>query len=215
MKRCPQCEFIYEDDQSLCDMDGEDLVYDPRPLSLLASVAIERPGTPAKSRWRSLVLLAVAGGVLAAVLWVDYYNFTHPIAQRQVSSKAEMYQPKSETQNSRLEPSTPQPAPDSLSTSPSKTRNSKLPTTGVGIPSPSPSQTPRMKAATSASPVVKLASARSPSTSPRPPAPKREKEKPKPASASQKPVNASQNRESRIGSFLKKTGQILKKPFKL
>ncbi len=28
MKRCPQCEFIYEDDQSLCDMDGVLLVFD-------------------------------------------------------------------------------------------------------------------------------------------------------------------------------------------
>ena len=32
MKRCPQCEFIYEDDQSLCDMDGVLLVFDSRTL---------------------------------------------------------------------------------------------------------------------------------------------------------------------------------------
>ena len=32
MKRCPQCEFIYEDDQSLCDMDGVLLVFDSRKL---------------------------------------------------------------------------------------------------------------------------------------------------------------------------------------
>ena len=32
MKRCPQCEFIYEDDQSLCDMDGVLLVLDSRTL---------------------------------------------------------------------------------------------------------------------------------------------------------------------------------------
>lgn len=32
MKRCPQCEFIYEDDQNCCDMDGIDLVFDhPTP----------------------------------------------------------------------------------------------------------------------------------------------------------------------------------------
>ena len=32
MKRCPKCEFIYEDDQSLCDMDGVLLVLDARKL---------------------------------------------------------------------------------------------------------------------------------------------------------------------------------------
>src|SRR2546423_6633728 len=29
MKLCSQCEFIYEDDQELCDMDGAQLVYEP------------------------------------------------------------------------------------------------------------------------------------------------------------------------------------------
>jgi hypothetical protein len=215
MKRCPQCEFIYEDDQSLCDMDGEELSYDPRPLSLLANAAIGPPDPPAKSRWRSLVLLAIAAGVLAAVLRVDYYNFTHPTAPRLVSSKAEMPAPKSETQNSILETSPPQPAPTPLSASSTKTRNSKLATSETDTRSPSPSPTPRMKAATRASPIVKLAPARSVSTGPRPSIPKREAAKPKPASASQKPVNASQKKESRISSLLKKTGQILKRPFKL
>ena len=32
MKLCPQCQFIYEDDQNLCDMDGNALVYDNRPV---------------------------------------------------------------------------------------------------------------------------------------------------------------------------------------
>jgi hypothetical protein len=31
MKLCPQCEFIYEDDQRLCDMDGRELIHDPSP----------------------------------------------------------------------------------------------------------------------------------------------------------------------------------------
>src|SRR6185503_10189002 len=29
MKLCSQCEFIYEDDQERCDMDGAELVYEP------------------------------------------------------------------------------------------------------------------------------------------------------------------------------------------
>lgn len=38
MKLCPQCEFIYEDDQTFCDMDGKELVYDPSPLAFAAAV---------------------------------------------------------------------------------------------------------------------------------------------------------------------------------
>jgi hypothetical protein len=30
MKLCPHCEFIYEDDQKFCDMDGQELVHDPK-----------------------------------------------------------------------------------------------------------------------------------------------------------------------------------------
>ena len=40
MKLCPQCEFIYEDDQTLCDMDGRELVYDA------SAVGCEQPVVP-------------------------------------------------------------------------------------------------------------------------------------------------------------------------
>ena len=31
MKLCPQCAFIYEDDQRVCDMDGKALINAPAP----------------------------------------------------------------------------------------------------------------------------------------------------------------------------------------
>jgi len=62
MKRCPQCEFIYEDDQNSCDMDGVALVFDqPSQPSV----------TPAKkhSKRRSLLsILAVVLGVLVLAI---------------------------------------------------------------------------------------------------------------------------------------------------
>jgi cytoskeletal protein RodZ len=62
MKRCPQCEFIYEDDQNSCDMDGVALVFD-QPSQPSA--------TPAKkhSKRRSLLsILAVVLGVLVLAI---------------------------------------------------------------------------------------------------------------------------------------------------
>lgn len=40
MKQCPQCEFLYEDDQSVCDMDGKELVYDGDPPSFQITPAL-------------------------------------------------------------------------------------------------------------------------------------------------------------------------------
>jgi hypothetical protein len=63
MKRCPQCEFIYEDDQSRCDMDGIDLVFDhPTP-----STTSQKPVTQGKrnsSRRSLLSVLAVVFGIV-------------------------------------------------------------------------------------------------------------------------------------------------------
>jgi hypothetical protein len=39
MKLCPQCEFIYEDDQRFCDMDGQELVHDPKPRAFTDNTA--------------------------------------------------------------------------------------------------------------------------------------------------------------------------------
>ena len=64
MKRCPQCEFIYEDEQNTCDMDGTILAFD-------ASVAAAN--APSRSRLRSFALPAVIGTMLASLLIVAFY----------------------------------------------------------------------------------------------------------------------------------------------
>ena len=45
MKRCPQCDFVYEDDQSFCDMDGSELFHAAQtlPLPPLERVMPETP----------------------------------------------------------------------------------------------------------------------------------------------------------------------------
>lgn len=73
MKLCPQCQFIYEDDQNLCDMDGKALVYDNRPGFLpdtLPAVTGRRP-TNAQLRFRGVP--ALAAFVFPALLCLAYY----------------------------------------------------------------------------------------------------------------------------------------------
>lgn len=68
MKRCPQCEFIYEDDQLCCDMDGFNLVFEqPAPAAIPEKPAASKVST---SRRALLAICAVVLGVL--VLAIGY-----------------------------------------------------------------------------------------------------------------------------------------------
>ena len=65
MKRCPQCEFIYEDDQSRCDMDGIDLVFDnPTP-----SLTSPQPAPRAKRNISRRSVLSICGVVLGVLVF--------------------------------------------------------------------------------------------------------------------------------------------------
>ena len=75
MKRCPQCEFIYEDDQSLCDMDGVLLVFDGRNLPNSHALAPVLAPTP-KAQKRNRAVPAFASLILALVLGMVYYVST-------------------------------------------------------------------------------------------------------------------------------------------
>ena len=54
MKRCPQCEFIYEDDQSHCDMDGTRLNHDTHALPKLQALTTTSEADKSKARGRSV-----------------------------------------------------------------------------------------------------------------------------------------------------------------
>ena len=77
MKRCPKCEFIYEDDQSLCDMDGVLLVLDTRTLPHLHALqTVPAKTTPKRNR----AVPAFATLILALVLGMVYYVSTQRTA---------------------------------------------------------------------------------------------------------------------------------------
>ena len=73
MKRCPQCEFIYEDDQSHCDMDGTRLNHEAHALPKLQALTTTSQADKSKARGRSVVSLAtlVLVGVMAMVYYVS------------------------------------------------------------------------------------------------------------------------------------------------
>jgi hypothetical protein len=181
MKRCSECDFIYEDDQNLCDMDGNQLVYEPTLHSLPVNATTTRP---AKSRTRRLVFGIAAAVLVGALLSVGYSGLTREYAP----------------QTTKAPPTNVIRAPQSP-----PIQSPVTPTTPTASPTPSPSQSPRLEKTrakpAAGSPFVKSAP-RFDST-----APGRETVRSESAKANHK-------KDSGIGAFFKKTGKILKKPFK-
>ena len=169
MKRCPQCEFIYEDDQSLCDMDGVLLVLDDRNLPNLHALA-PLPAKRAKAQpKRNRAVPAFATVILALVLGMVYYVSIH----RRATQNAYTPSP------AAAAATTPEPAP-------------------VVNPTPEPQPSQEVQA---------LAPVKQPETKPG------KKQPVKTASTTQTKTEPKKD-DSKVGSILKKTGRILKKPFK-
>ena len=97
MKHCPQCDFIYEDDQNVCDMDGKELVSDSATVVNEPSFAMpplpdpETDAAPSQSparRWRNFALVTVVGFVIAALVVAVYLARTHQLRSRESSEPA-------------------------------------------------------------------------------------------------------------------------------
>ena len=184
MKRCPQCEFIYEDDQSLCDMDGALLVLDSRTLPHLHALApIDMPAVPiaSKAHWRHRTFPAMAALILATVFSLVYFVST----QRGAA------------------PSTPDDIPSI--TMPAS--NLVAPAEAVPTPEPPP-VVDENAAAPAATEETKPEPAKAPANAPA------KKATSKTSTTQTKPAEETKKDDSKVGTILKKTGRILKKPFK-
>jgi hypothetical protein len=196
MKRCPQCEFIYEDDQGLCDMDGTQLLYDSGPAAFAADASMPSEVTPARPHWRALAFAAIIVFALGAVLCVVYYA-----SARLVSSKREISAPAPAARNPKLETPTPRPTPNPAPAPPVVTR------TATAHPAPDQSPAANVRVSRASQTVT-------PSTAERRPTVIRTEEKQQTLpTLKPSPANANQKSDSKLGSFLKKTRRILKKPF--
>jgi len=165
MKRCPKCDFIYEDDQSLCDMDGVLLVLDSRNLPNLHALTKVPSKAPTK---RNRAVPAFATVILALVLGMVYYVSIHRRA--------------------------------ALSTDIPPAAVSAIEPVPVVNPTPEPPQ-PSEEAQAPAREEPKR----------QPPA---KKQLAKASVTTNKTESEPKKDESKFGSILKKTGRILKKPFK-
>lgn len=195
MKRCPQCEFIYEDDQSCCDMDGVRLVADSQLLSDSGFARIDVGSLVASSQaaqWRSFALPAVGAIILGVVLVLVYYVSTHQTAPQNIhdSSAQVTVESQSAAAQSAPNPDLTQPAapPSRIDAEP----------TASPIDSTQPPASEKRSSASSAAPATK-----------------REEKKRKQVRAIPKSNSTDSKKDSKVGSFLKKAGHILKKPFKL
>jgi len=183
MKKCPQCEFIYEDDQSLCDMDGALLVFDSRTLPNLHALAPVEVPAAARVHWRHRTFPAVAALILATVFSLVYFVSTQrrthsPTRIDSASLPAAMSNP---VQPAESNTAPPAPAPE---------------VSGAAASPPAKEETkPETVNVTTARVAAKKAAVKSPT-------PER------------KPAEEPKKEDSKVGSLLKKTGRILKKPFK-
>jgi hypothetical protein len=225
MKRCPQCEFIYEDDQSLCDMDGQSLVYDH-------ALSIIQPRTSAQTRvakplsLNGIALPAGAGLLLALAIFIGSTASPSSLQVKSEGATAQTTTKQFDTSSSRqtnlsiqstgsvsaLESATPQPSEPVTTTKPE--RNAILDKAHARLEKGDPRfpiartvpALPRLRPLPrlpDAKPLEKKSSStgigRTPERSPQP--------KAKSESTGKK--------DSKLGSLLKKTGRVLTKPFRL
>ena len=196
MKRCPHCEFIYEDDQSHCDMDGTKLTHDSRPLPKLQALSV---APESDSKWRSRAVPVFASALLAIVLGLVYF-----VSLRQVEPTANAGSQSTTVETPATDPAASTPA--AAIPEPTSTASDAVPQTEA-----SPTTNDRDTAITPPAPEArKTREARSEKQSvgriSKPPQMKN-----KDAGSKEQP----EKDDSKVRSILKKTGRFFKKTLPL
>jgi hypothetical protein len=206
MKRCPQCEFIYEDEQNICDMDGTMLAFD----------ASSTADSVKQSPLRSFAIPALVGSMLAALLFLGFYASPLLVASPDARSRP------AEAQTSPVG----SPIPEPTATQPAGAQPSPHESPGL-VSDGRRSEQAAMSAVHDRKDTAdsRLAVRRDLPLLPRvpslprlPPArvgkqgssTARDKNRDHVQLTSREP-----KKSSKVGLFLKKTGRIIKKPFKL
>lgn len=219
MKRCPECEFLYHDEQERCDMDGTRLRFTTQ-LPTLPDEAAQR-----KSMRRAFTIALLATIILGVVLFIFYPPKWHASTSSPAAEVGPANAPDANT-DSQLPPSdasqhkTATSSPKSgapsrdpfvpLEARPEKA-DSSFAATKPKVTSLEPASrhieskpamnqvtTPNQASAMSQKPATTSYSTVRPVAAP---------------SATPKPVTQNSNKDSKFNSMMKKAGRILKKPF--
>lgn len=225
MKLCPQCEFIYEDDQSLCDMDGKTLVNDTRVGVVPATLPAIPAARPAKSRLKIIAMPLVAGLVLSALLFIAYCG-SSPLLYSKVASPIREPEAKVTGLQQQLAPQPDGSQPDTPSQSTnsvvaSESVDSRVDESTAKLVSESarsqrtPKSTDAPKASDNRLTIARgLPPLRQLTTLPRLSPPRRLAQR---TGSNQKAlvveVKPPTNRRSKVTALLKKTARLIKKPF--
>lgn len=129
MKRCPQCSFLYLDNDEVCDLDGTPLIHvnDAEVEGATAPIPAAVPQKSEKNGSRKGLIFTAVGGLLIGVVIVFGYlaiarrrtpqvQATQPVAQVATPSPSqsltlETPTPTPEPSPSPLERSSPSPSP--------------------------------------------------------------------------------------------------------
>jgi len=236
MKRCPECQFLYENESTTCDMDGTPLRY-----------TVKLPTVPglAQSIWDKSTITLLCAVVLVTVLVILYRAtpraYTSTSVGQMTPVKNEMpaasQDPPSANSAASPESSAPQPAADDSDSStdsrgsfeaPANTAGTKASKSKRGLPSTDEKQPmPAIHVQAAANSPVVNASSTTPSTTQSMPVEtsvSQTAQKPAsaistanhplpPAAPAIKANTSNQKKDSGFKSMLKKAGKILKKPF--
>lgn len=213
MKRCPQCEFLYEDDQRLCDMDGQALIHDQK-LS-------DGPSQPLRrSHLKNFVAPALAGLLLAGILSVTYYAAFTSVRARNAAAINAQSSSKQFDINSKIQPPSQSSivSAGSASAMPSTPSASPAPTTAE-IESTQTAPSDKTSRAHVARPDPRLVIPRGvaplPRLKPLPTLPDAQPLKNQNPKSTPRDKPAPPKKDSKLTSVLKKTGRALSRPFKL
>ena len=197
MKRCPQCEFIYEDDQSHCDMDGVRLINHAHTLPKLQALTTTRSASLDKPKTRSRIFALVATLVLAGVMALVYYvSIRHASRTTTVaiSPAVQAAQPNPEVSPAATSDSTMPVQTDNETTQPAAS------TEKASNPDPKTSDAPSATEPDSRQPESK------PSPKPGTKSTSQTRASNQPTAATAKPED-----DSKVKTALKKTGRFFKK----
>lgn len=227
MKRCPECEFLYEDEQDRCDMDGTRLNFTATlpPLPLPQPVVLP----PLKSIWGGFTIPLLGLVLLGTVLVILYRAAPSSFSSSSSVKKKEVVNQDSRRPASAASPElvtapaiSPDPDERSTGTQTKATKSNRpLPSTNTKERTAAPVSHVQIE------PTLPTVSARKPATSqPSENAASPLSEKPQagsysipahpqppPATPAPQPGTQNQEKDSKLKSLFKKAGRILKKPF--